>query len=204
VKGITVSIHARRIRADINDMRRMLTPVLALLLMLVAASAAQAWVRKESDRWVWYVPNSHWVDSQSDNGIDISSPTGILYVGHGFSATPMPVTHEWVVDYTKRSGSLDQHPLRSIRFGRPGRVVTQGTVARRVYRWKGYRKDRHERVRGVMTVDVINDPSTLTYGFDVYQRVAPASLYRRWNGKLAFIQRHILLHPRTPDFSNAF
>jgi hypothetical protein len=55
-----------------------------------------------------------------------------------------------------------------------------------------------------MTVDVSNDPSTFTYGFDAYQRVAPASLYRRWDSNLAFIQRHILLHPRTPHFSNAF
>ena len=182
---------------------RTLLLIAALAMSLLAPAGAQAWVRKESNRWVWYVPNSHWVDAQSDNGIDISSATGVLYVGEGFGPTPGPVTHRSVVLYAKSSHALDLHPLRRVRIGRGGRVVRHGNIARRAYKWKGYRTDRHERVRGVLTVDVIRDDSTLTYGYAVYNRVAPRSLYRRWSGRLAFIQRHILLKPRTPDFTYA-
>jgi hypothetical protein len=182
---------------------RTLVLVAILAAALLAAPAAHAWVRKESDRWVWYVPNDRWVDAQSDNGIDISSPTGVLYVGHGFGPTPGPVTHKWAVDHLKQTGALDVHPLGRVRIGKHGRTVRHGGIARRVYRWRGYRTDRHERVRGVLTVDVMSDDATFTYGYSAYNRVAPTSLFRRWNRKLAFIQRHILLHPRTPDFTYA-
>jgi hypothetical protein len=185
--------------------RMSIMAVVALLaITALAAPAAQAWVRHESDRWVWYTPNSRWVDAQSDNGIDISSPTGALYVGHGFGPTPSPVTHSWVVNYVKTSKALDLHPLRRVRIGK-GRSAGGGDgIERRVYKWSGYRTDRREGVRGVVTVDVINDPSTFSYGFAMYSRVAPRSLVGRWNRRLTFIQKQIRLIPRSPDFSNAF
>ena len=172
----------------------------ALAVALVVAPTANAWVRKESSRWVWYVPSSRWVDAQSDNGIDISSPTGVLYVGHGFAPTPGPVTHESVVGYLVRSGGLDVHPLRRVRFIRRGRPVAREGIVRRVYQWRGYRKDRRERVRGVLTVDVMGNDASATYGYSAYSRVAPVWLFRRWDGRLRFIQRHIFLKPRTPDW----
>jgi hypothetical protein len=167
---------------------------------LLMAPAAHGWVRKESNRWVWYVPNARWVDAQSDNGIDISSPTGNLYVGHGFSQTPAPMTHAQAVDFAVKSGGLDVHPLRKVQFTRRGRPVQRQGIVRRVYKWRAFRTDRRERVRGVLTVDVMSDPATFTYGYSMYSRVAPASMFRRWDRKLAFMQRHILLQPRTPEF----
>jgi hypothetical protein len=183
--------------------RPTLTLVAILLVALFAAPAAQAWVRKESDRWVWYVPSSRWVDAQSDNGIDISSPTGVLYVGHGFGPTPAPVSHRWVVGYLKQSHALDLHPLRRVRIGKGRAAGGSGGISRRVYKWSAVRTDRHERVRGVLTVDTISDPASFSYGFATYNRVAPKGLFRRWNRRLTFIQKHILLHPRTPDFTYA-
>jgi hypothetical protein len=177
-----------------------ITLAAAIALAMLLAPSAYGWVRKESRRWVWYVPNGRWVDAQSDNGIDISSPTGVLYVGTGFAQTPGPVTHEWAVDYLVRSGALDLHPLRRVRFVRRGRPVEHGGIVRRVYQWRSYRKDRHERVRGVLTVDVMSDDATATYGYSAYSRVAPVSVFRRWDGKLRFIQRHIYLKPRTPEW----
>jgi hypothetical protein len=175
----------------------------AVAAALLAAPAAQAWVRHETDRWVWYVPNSRWVNSQSDNGIDISSPTGELYVGHGFSGTPLPVTHAWVVRFVKQNRALDLHPLRRVRIGRGRSAGAGGGISRRVYKWSGYRKDRREPVVGVLTVDVIDDPATFSHGFATYSRVAPRSKWRRWSGKLRFIQKQIRLHPRTPEFEFA-
>jgi hypothetical protein len=174
----------------------LLTTVVASLLL---APAAHGWVREESQRWVWYVPNSSWVDAQSDNGIDISSPTGVLYVGHGFAPASGPVAHDDAVDYLVRSRRLDVHPLRRVRFTRRGRPVAHEGIERRVYQWRGFRTDRRERVRGVLTVDVIRDDASFTYGFSTYSRVAPVGMWRRWNRKLTFMQRHIFLQPRTPD-----
>lgn len=181
-----------------------MTVLTVLAFTALLPSAAQAWVRHESDRWVWYSPNSRWVDAQSDNGIDISSPTGALYVGHGFGPTPGPVTHSWAVNYVKTSRALDLHPLRAVRIGRGRAGGGAEGIERRVYRWSGYRTDRRERVRGVLTVDTISNPATFSYGFATYSRVAPRSLLRRWNRRLTFIQKHIRLIPRSPDFSDAF
>lgn len=183
-------------------------PVLLVLLAALAATllvapAAEAWVRHETDRWVWYAPNSSWVDARSDNGIDISSPTGDLYVGHGFSGTPFPVTHAWVVRYAKQNRALDVHPLRQVRIGSGRRAGGRGGISRRVYKWSGYRTDRRERVLGVLTVDVISDPSTFSHGFATYIRAAPRSRYRRWARRLLFIQKHIRLRPRTPNFEDS-
>ena len=181
----------------------MRVPALRILLLafactLLLAPSASAWVRKENDRWTWYVPNSRWVESHSDNGIDVSSPTGVLYVGHGFGPTPAPVTHQEVVSFTRRQGALDLHPLRGVRFSRPGRRVSTRGIVRRGYRWRGYRTDRRERVRGLLTVDVME--TAFSYGFSTYSRVAPASQFRRWDRRLAFIQRNIRLRPRPPDW----
>ena len=181
-----------------------LTTVLTVLAFALAAPAAQAWVRHESDRWVWYTPTARWVDAQSDNGIDISSPTGALYVGHGFGPTPGPVTHSWAVNYAKTSRALDLHPLRDVKIGRGRAAGAAEGIERRVYRWRGYRTDRRERVRGVLTVDTIDNPESFSYGFAMYSRAAPRSLSRRWNRRLSFIQKHIRLIPRSPDFSDAF
>jgi hypothetical protein len=189
--------------ADLLSMR-FRTLRLALLAAiagaLLFAPVANAWVRKESNRWVWYVPNNHWVDAQSDNGIDISSATGVLFVGMGFGQTPGPITHQQAVDIAVRSRGLDKHPLRGVRFVRASRPVEQQGIVRRVYEWRAYRTDRHERARGVLTVDVMTGDATFTYGFSMYARAAPASQFRRWNSRLAFMQRHIYLQPRTPEW----
>lgn len=181
----------------------LLVLISALAVTLFAAPAAEAWVRHETDRWVWYVPSSSWVDARSDNGIDISSPTGALYVGHGFSGSPLPVTHAWVVRFVRQNRALDVHPLRRVRMGRGRRAGSEGGISRRVYKWSGYRGDRRERVIGVLTVDVIGDQSTFSHGFATYSRVAPRSQYRRWARRLLFIQRHIFLRPRSPDFEQS-
>ena len=175
----------------------------ALAATLLVAPAAEAWVRHETDRWVWYTPNSRWVDARSDNGIDISSPTGDLYVGHGFAGTPFPVSHDFVVRYARQSRALDVHPLRRVRIARGRRAGGGGGISRRVYKWSGYRTDRRERVVGVLTVDVISDPSSFSHGFAMYSRAAPRSRYRRWARRLVFIQKNIRLRPRTPNFEDS-
>lgn len=172
----------------------------AIAAALLAAPSAQAWVRKESDRWVWYVPNARWVDSQGQNGIDLTSPTGHLFVGHGFGPTPYAITHDEAVDIAVQNSGLDPHPLRSVRLSAAGGPTTHEGVVRRVYKWRGYRTDRKERVRGVLTVDVMNDDATFTYGYSLYARTAPLSLFKRWDRKLLFMQRNIRLQPSTPEW----
>jgi hypothetical protein len=167
---------------------------------LLVAPVAHGWVRKESDRWVWYVPSDSWVDSQSDNALQLSSPTGALYVGAGFGPTTAPMTHERALQIAVENDGLDIHPVRRVRFIRRGGPVEHEGISRRTYEWVGYRPSRHQRVHGVLTVDVMNDDATFTYGFSLYARVAPVSLWRQWKRKLAFMQSRIRLQPRTPDF----
>jgi hypothetical protein len=177
-----------------------LTLALALLGSLLAAAPSSAWVRKESQWWVWYVPKSNWAAAQSAQGIDISSPTGVLYVGHAFSATPLPWTHDQVVDHIRDHDAFDVHPLRKLRVADGSAIRTHETVERRTYKWKAYRTDRDERVRGLLTVDIIADDSTFTYGFASYNRVAPADEFDRRNKTLKRIQKSIFFQPRSPDF----
>jgi hypothetical protein len=169
---------------------------------LVVAPVAHGWVRKESDRWVWYVPSDAWVDSQSDNALQLSSPTGALYVGAGFGPTPAPMTHERALQIAVDNDGLDIHPVRRVRFIRRGGPVEHEGISRRTYEWVGYRPSRHQRVHGVLTVDIMNDDATFTYGFSLYARVAPVSLWRQWKRKLAFMESRIRLQPRTPDFGS--
>ena len=167
---------------------------------LLAAPVAHGWVRKESDRWVWYVPSQSWVDSQSDHALQLSSPTGALYVGAGFGPTTAPMTHERALRIAVENDGLDIHPVRRVRFIRRSGPVEHEGISRRTYEWVGYRPSRRQRVHGVLTVDVMNDDSTFTYGYSLLARVAPASMWRGWKRKLAFIESNIRLQPSTPDF----
>jgi hypothetical protein len=172
----------------------------ALAGALLAAPIAHGWVRKESDRWVWYVPNDSWVDSQSDNTIQLSSSTGALYVGAGFGPTAAPMTHERALEIAVENDGLDIHPVRRVRFIRRGGPVVHEGISRRTYEWIGYRPSRQQRVHGVLTVDVMNDDATFSYGYSLYARVAPVALWKRWKRKLAFMESKIRLQPRSPDF----
>jgi hypothetical protein len=150
------------------------------------------------------VPKGDWVDSQSDNGIDISSPTGSIHVGLGFGPTIGPVTHEWAVDVAVNRGGLDPHPLRKLKLGRGSKPKQRQGIVRRVYKWRAYRSDRGERIKGVLTVDTFSDPLTLTHGYSLASRGAPSKKYRRWKKKLALMQKQIRLQPRSPEWGWAF
>jgi hypothetical protein len=171
------------------------------VVLLLAAGSASAWERKESQWWVWYVPTDNWNAAQSATTIDITSPTGVLYVGNGWSSWPAPVDHAWVIDLLRSNSGFDPHPLRNLRVGRGSRQVCQETVCRRRYRWRGYRTDRDEKVTGRLTVDVIRDELTFSYGWATSNRSAPTRQFARENRRLRRIERRIFFKPRTPEFN---
>ena len=88
-------------------------------------------VRKEGRFWTYYVPDAKWGAVENQNGIDISSPTGTYYLGHGFSPTPGPVTFDQMLDFAKQYGSLDAHPLRDRKLGAPSAPVADGQAKQR-------------------------------------------------------------------------
>lgn len=181
-------------------MKRLALLPLVLLASLAVAAPSSAMVRKESQWWVWYVPKANWVAAQSAEGIDITSPTGTLYVGYAFSATPRPWTHREVIDLIVSNNAMDPHRERNVRIGNGSRVRRHGAVYRWTYKWTAYRADRNERIRGFLTVDIIRDDSTYTYGFGAYNRSAPVGLWDRWNERLTRVQKNIRFKPRSPDF----
>ena len=172
----------------------------ALLCPLIATGTASAWERKESQWWVWYVPNDDWNAAQSATTIDVTSPTGVLYVGSGWSAWPAPVDHDWVIALLRKHDGFDPHPLRKLRVGGGSREVCQETVCRRRYKWRAYRTDRDEKITGRLTVDIIRDDLTYSYGWATSNRSAPAKQFGREDKKLRRVERNIRFKPRTPEF----
>lgn len=185
-------------------MKRLIGLALALAILgaLLTAAPASAWVRKESQWWVWYVPNNDWAAAQSSTTIDITSPTGVLYVGVGWASTSFPRTHEDVVDTLVTNNGLDPHPLTRIKMGRGSKPVTNDTVTRRKYKWSAYRTDRRERIKGRLTVDIIRDDLTLSYGFATSNRAAPARTFGKHDKTLRRIERNTLYQPRSPEFGD--
>lgn len=183
-------------------MRRLAGIALALAVLgaLVAAGPASAWERKESQWWVWYVPNDDWNAAQSSTTIDITSPTGALYVGVGFSSWPEPVTHREVIRLMKDHDAFDPHRYRDLHVGHGSKAVVHDTVSRRKYKWSAYRTGRKEAIKGRLTVDVIRDDSTATYGWAVSNRSAPADGFGKQDKKLRRIERNVRFKPRTPEF----
>jgi hypothetical protein len=182
--------------------------VTALAVLGAAASVAEAaasapdaraaLARKEGRWWTYYVPTRRWVARESVGGIDVSSPTGVLYFGQGFGATPGPVTHEEVVELALREDGLDVHPLRRVRISGGSRPRQVGPAVRRSYSWTGVRTNRRERVRGVLDVDIHSDDATFTYGYAMHNRAAPVGLWRRWSGRLKTYERLLLYKPQSP------
>jgi hypothetical protein len=172
--------------------------VVALVLTSAAAWAAASWVRHDDHWFVWYAPDATWVHDESANGIDITSATGVLSVGFGFSGWTSPLTINDVAGYWIRAGALDAHPLQGIRIVSAGRPYKNGPALRQEFEWTGIRTDRNESVRGVFSVDVYNDAALGSYGFDVYTRTAPTGVYAQWSATLAQIQHLIFFKPRSP------
>lgn len=177
----------------------------ALLLALLtcagpAAPAADAKLKRHENRyWVWYAPGG-WTAAWGRAGIDITSPTGVLYVGQGFSGTAFPVTHREVIDYLLGSGALDVHPLRRVRIIRSRKPAPFGGGVRQKLQWKAFRTDRRERVRGTLLVDVFSDHATRAYGFASTVYVAPKRKWRKKKRKLRKVSKTLFYKPQTPDF----
>lgn len=185
-------------------MRRLLLVGLVLLALGAAPSAstspdAASWIRRELQHFIVWVPDNSWNTVNSTNGVDITSALGELNVSAGFSGWPYPLTIKDIVDYGLKTGGFDAHPLSNAKLTPqgPAHPFGKGTT-RQIFNLSGYRTDRKERVRGVVTIDVFNFPATGVYGYDAYTRVAPVTQWQRVAGTLLYIQKHITYKPKTP------
>lgn len=175
------------------------TALAALALAVQAGEAATAqkpgWVRWEGRSFICWLPSRDWRVAESMSGIDISSPTGDLYVGFAFATnSPAPVTTEQVIQYVYSNGGLDIHPVSGVRVLKTGRPFAFAGGTRQIVEWTGVRQHRlkgRQTVHGVLTVDVFSDPSIGAYGFGSYARVAPVSQWKKQAATLKTIQDRI-------------
>jgi hypothetical protein len=178
-------------------MRLRLWLAVGLLLSVLAAGTASALnvQRHENRYWVWYAPHG-WVDTHSANGIDISSPTGTFIVSFGFAPTPGPVSFRQVRQLLLDTDSLDLHPLRKDHFTDIGRPFSFAGGQRQVAEWAAIRRDRGEHVRGVVKIDIFNNPAAGTYFFEAGNYGAPRGSFQRIEPTLKFVLGHIVYKPR--------
>lgn len=170
---------------------------LAAVATLVAAPAsAEKLKRQESRWWVWYAPPG-WVSAESANGIDITSPTGVLHAGYGWSGSAFPVSHRDVRDYVAGSGGLDVHPLARVSFPRTGRPFAFAGGTRQVSVFRAFRRNRRQWIKGVLKVDVFN-PSAGAYGFATSVIGAPVRKFKRSRRTLNRVLRLIFYKPHSP------
>src|SRR5205823_10307244 len=98
------------------------------------------------------------------------------------------------VQHLKGKG-IDLHRLAGIRFTSRGESFTYGTWVRQISKWTGRRTDRREQVRGVVTIDIDDEPWNNYYGDEGFSRVAPAKSWARMASTLLFIQNKIIYKP---------
>lgn len=155
--------------------------------------------RCEGAYFICWTP-TRWLAHESAHGLDISSPTGTFYVGFGFSRWSQPVTFNEVLSFflqvQRRTGrGIDLHRLAAIRFTSRGKPFTYGTWVRQISTWTARRTDRREQVRGVVTIDIDDEPWNDYYADEAFSRVAPVARWRTMAPTLLFIQNHIKYKP---------
>jgi hypothetical protein len=155
-------------------------------------------VRKQGKFWTYYVPDAKWGAVENANGIDISSPTGTYYLGHGFSPMAGPVSFEQMLDFFKQYGSLDAHPVRDLELGAASAPVPDGPAKQRHVEYTAVRTDTGEPMRGIVFIDIFNDPAQGVYAYASWVRTTPAADHDKWDPVLAEMQKLLFYHPQSP------
>lgn len=141
------------------------------------ARAAVKLVRHNGTYWVWYGP-PHWLADESSGGIDISSPTGAIVLGRAFAGPYLqPVTIAQVRSYLVSVRALDLHVLNRLRFTSASRVVVNGVYSGQSFTWTAVRADTRQTVKGVLIINVVDNPQAGDHGWDETSWVAPT--YKR-------------------------
>jgi len=151
--------------------------------------------RHESRWWVWYAP-PRWVAAESANGIDITSPTGVLHIGYGFSGTAFPISQAEVREYLTESGGLDSHPLSRVAFLRTGRPFAFAGGMRQISVFRAYRTNRRQWIRGILKIDVFESGGAPGFAASVIG--APVRQFRGSRSTLERVLKLIFFKPRSP------
>jgi hypothetical protein len=160
--------------------------------------AAPKLVRKETKYWTYYVPDAKWGASGNANGIDITDPVGDLYLGHGFSPTPGPVTFEQMLDFAKQYGSLDAHPLRDLKVGAPSAPTPDGPATARHVNYTAVRTDTGDPMSGTIKIDIFRNDAQQLYAYAAWVRTTPTAQAARWQPVLEQMQHLLFYHPQSP------
>jgi hypothetical protein len=173
-------------------MRRRLLPGLAALAVVAvlapAGAASSAWIHWQGRHFTCWIPDRHWQVVESDNGLDISSPTGLAEVSFAY-ATNGPSNY----GIGQIVGILlsPQAGIANARILGHGAVYrTGGGGAGQVVTFTGVRVRDRTLVRGILRVEVFGN------AFDAYEQRAPARQWAAWAPTLAAVQNHITFYGR--------
>jgi len=152
------------------------------------AAARSDWVHWQGQYYACWIPNKHWVVTESGNTLNISSPTGAATVDFAFADNgPASYTLAQVRAsvLSAASGLEKVHVLKQgpqFRTGGGGIGQTTSFTALRV-------RD-NTVVRGLATVEIFNKGGS--HGFAVYLQGAPKNQWSAVASTLAIIQKRIV------------
>ena len=181
-----------------SRLRALLVALAVAGCLATVATAGSSWVHRETEHWRMQLPNDDWNSVDGKNGTDITSPLGELYVAIAFAGWNYPLRTDDIVNLGIRLGTLDAHPLSSLRISKLGGATHPAPgQTQQVYVWTAFRTDRRERARGNLKVNVYNSPATGVYAYSLWTRTAPAAQWARVDPTLRFIQNSITYKPRS-------
>ena len=159
-----------------------------------SAQPPNGWVRREVPNWIYWVPNSKWVDTHNMNGIDVSSPTGDIVVSWAWAGTPLPVSLPELIDYLFTPANTEGLSRITLREG----PVTGATGdQRQTVTWTATRQHPlkgAQAVRGATKLHVFT-VGYGAYGFEVTSMMSPVQQWKRNLPTMRMIQGNILYIP---------
>lgn len=182
-------------------------PALALLPVVAVAAAAPAgaatglragvkspmsgWVERSRGDFTAFMPPA-WGMVASQNGTDISSPTGTAVVSFAYATEdPQAADDAQVLNYT-----LSALGFTGVRVVKQGAPYAYAGSERQVTELTGYQSGaaRH----AIISVEVFNNYAYDSFGFDANLQMAPASAWARYEPTMRLVADHIYFFGHVP------
>jgi hypothetical protein len=151
--------------------------------MFVQHSPMSGWVEHTKGDFSAFMPRD-WVMTASQNGTNISSPTGVAVASFAYVVEdPRPTTDAAVLDYLLRVvGFSDVTVLHQTQ------AAPDAGSMRQVTELLGYQEGVEQHA--IFAVEVFNNADD-SFGFDTYSQSAPAASWGQYKSTLQLIVDHI-------------
>jgi hypothetical protein len=153
-------------------------------LTFVQHSPMSGWVEHTKGDFSAFMPRD-WVMTASQNGTNISSPTGVAVASFAYVVEdPRPTTDAAVLDYLLRVVGLSD--VTVLHQTQP--AADAGSM-RQVTELLGHQEGMEEHA--IFAVEVFNNYAEDSFGFDTYSQSAPAASWGQYKSTLQLIVDHI-------------